>query len=239
MLNHQQCHNLYENCGVNNSLYLFFKNNPQLNFNSQVIAPEINRSEIVTGAGKFIGHKFHISYTLLPNDYDFSVSERQIIDKAFFLIHWIIYNTDYLQEIAQMNFNTVSGRQVVARIKYTSYTIELDVIDKLKDRNGNSVLGLSIPNKNRIQLNSNRIKKNELDAARTIFHEMIHNIGFVHSQHEFISIFGELLKKYYDRNTEQINLAYQEHCQLEIKNNRNCLLKLWKKLKFYFTIRTN
>ena len=132
-----------------------------------------------------------------------------------------------------MNFNTVSGRQVAARIKYTSYTIELDVVDGLKDRHGNPVLGLSIPNQNKIQLNSNRIKDNELDAARTIFHEMIHNIGFVHSKHEFISVFGELLKKYYDRHEQQINLEYNNY-QLKLENNRNFFTKYFNKVRSFW-----
>lgn len=221
------------NCQINNSAYLFLEKSPKLDFNFQVVAPEVNRSEIVTGR-KFIGSKFNISYTLLPNGYNFSDSEKQIIDRAFFLIHWIIYNTDYLKEIAQMDFNTVSGRQVAARIKYTSYTIELDVINKLKDGNGNPVLGLSIPHQSRIQLNSNRIQNNELDAARTIFHEMIHNIGFVHSQHEFISIFGELLKKYYDRHQKQIDLEYQEFCQSKKKSH--FIFRWCQKIKLFFKI---
>lgn len=221
------------NCRVNNSAYLFSEKNPELDFNFQVVVPEVNRSEIVTGK-KFIGSRFNISYTLLPNSYNFSDSEKQIIDRAFFLIHWIIYNTDYLKEIAQMDFNTVSGRQVAARIKYTSYTIELDVINQLKDGNGNPVLGLAIPHQNRIQLNSNRIQNNELDAARTIFHEMIHNIGFVHSQHEFISIFGELLKKYYDRHEKQIDLEYQEFCQS--KKNSHLISRWCQKIKLFFKI---
>lgn len=177
---------------------------------------KIKCTDIITGNGKFIGSHFHLGYKIIQNSYIFSEKEERKIDKAVYMINWIILNTEYLQQIVKRKFCNISGRNVAARIKYAYLTTEIEIVENLKDTKGNPVLGLSIPNKNRIWLNSKRLQKSELDIARTIFHEVIHSLGFVHSRHEFINIFGELLKYYYDINSQKIQNEY--HLFLKKRN---------------------
>ncbi len=190
--------------------YIFMEKAPSLKMFKKVVVPKISKRDIKIGKGQRLGKKFVLVYSLKNQKEALSREEMSNLDKGFYVIHWILYKTDYLQDISKMNFKTTSGKQVAARIKYTSYRIDLVIKEGLKGKTtGKSLLGTAGLNSNKITMNKSRLHKDIIKVARTIFHEMIHNVGYDHDNHEFISVFGELMKEHYDKHREEIVADYE------------------------------
>lgn len=167
--------------------------------NNVPLKPNLGRQDL---PANFCGHHLGDEFSFTINNTSEFGQYEQEIKYSLFILHWIIHETDFIKDVEKQQFVGLTGKEVAARIFLTDIDVALYYTDR-------DVWGYAYvcPSTAKIWIHPTRVKAGGIKMARTLFHEMNHNIGLRH-EHGYVEPIGTLVQKYFDANENTIKQAF-------------------------------